>query len=237
MSEQSKKITRDEFYEEVWRTPMNQLAATSGACRLRVDTHIDIPLMGPEDQLVISATLVVYDGVPSLNSDVAKTIALGRLESWARSIEAMKRQCDLRAARRDRTLSRLHFEGPYSSRAIRLLPNGFWMSGKTSDHSGRARPRNGGSNRVDGNQNLLRLPGIGDFQAEVFVESDDELKCIHRIQAQTAGAEKGLVVLDIVGRDLKHQVLDHQLLELLAQGACVVHQKIPPSILSAEPVM
>ena len=52
--------------------------------------------------------------------------------------------------------------------------------------------------------------GIGDFDAEMFVEHDDELEGIDGIKAEAAGAEERLVVGDFLRFHLQHQGLDDQ---------------------------
>jgi hypothetical protein len=41
------------------------------------------------------------------------------------------------------------------------------------------------------------------------------LEGIHRIQAEAAGAEKGLLVVNLFCPDLQHEVLDHQPFDVL----------------------
>ena len=54
-----------------------------------------------------------------------------------------------------------------------------------------------GVNGVDVQQHDLRRSRIGDFQAEIFIERDDELERIYGIQAQATGTEQRQIIADL----------------------------------------
>jgi hypothetical protein len=52
------------------------------------------------------------------------------------------------------------------------------------------------------------------------------LEGIHGVEAEAAGAEERLVVFDIVGADLEHEVFDHHFFDALPQRDFVFHDLI-----------
>src|SRR3569833_1040354 len=61
-------------------------------------------------------------------------------------------------------------------------------------------------------QNFLRGRGVGDFHAEIFIETHHKLQCVQRIQSQTSGTEEREVVRDFRRGHLQHEVLHHHCL-------------------------
>ncbi len=74
---------------------------------------------------------------------------------------------------------------------------------------------NGGGHGINALQDAPGDVGIGNFEAVGFVQGHDELKGVHGIKADAAGAEEWLVVGNFLGPDLKHEVLDHEPLDFL----------------------
>ena len=58
----------------------------------------------------------------------------------------------------------------------------------------------------------------------MLIQRDYELKRVHRIQTEAVRAEKGLIIGDFGGWNLKHQVLDHEILDSFPEVAGVVHR-------------
>ena len=50
---------------------------------------------------------------------------------------------------------------------------------------------------------------VGDLQAKMLVQGDYQLQGVDRIEAQAARAKEELVIGDLRGTHLQHQVLDH----------------------------
>ena len=86
-----------------------------------------------------------------------------------------------------------------------------------------------GRDGIDTLKNLARGLGIGNLELVGLVERHDQLKGVHGIQAEAAGAEEGLVVWDVGRGDLEHEVLHHQPFDVLFKRSRVIHYKMPPS--------
>jgi len=76
---------------------------------------------------------------------------------------------------------------------------------------------------VDVGEGFFRSGGVGDFEAVVFFEGDDELKGVDGIQPQAAGTEKSKVVSNFFGALLKHQVFDKEFFYVRFELVDVVH--------------
>jgi hypothetical protein len=57
--------------------------------------------------------------------------------------------------------------------------------------------------------------GIGDLEPVILVEGHDKLQCIDRIEAEASRSEQGLVVADLFGGSLEHEVLNDHALDVL----------------------
>lgn len=84
--------------------------------------------------------------------------------------------------------------------------------------------------RRDGGDALKNLPrgfGIGNLEAVGFVQGDNQLEGVHRIQTNAAGAEQRLIIANLFGADLEHEVFDHQPPDVLLDRRYVIHYKMP----------
>ena len=70
------------------------------------------------------------------------------------------------------------------------------------------------NNAVDVTHDFLRPLGIGNFQAVIFFQGDDQLQRVHRIQPQAARPEQRLVIPDFRRTDLEHQIFNQHLFDL-----------------------
>lgn len=71
-------------------------------------------------------------------------------------------------------------------------------------------------------QDMARGLGIADFKAVGLIQGHDQLEGIHGIQADAARAEQRLVITDLFRADLKHEVFDHEPLDVLFER-CIFH--------------
>jgi hypothetical protein len=81
----------------------------------------------------------------------------------------------------------------------------------------------GGDDGVDVGEGFFGGGGVGDFEAVVFFEGDDELKGVHGVEAKSAGAEEGEVVRDFFGLLLQHQIFNEQFFYVGFELVNVVH--------------
>jgi hypothetical protein len=81
----------------------------------------------------------------------------------------------------------------------------------------------GVGDRIDGLQDFFGGSGVGDFDAEIFVETDHELQGIDGIEAEAAGAKEREVVTDFGGCYLQHEVFNHHCFDAFFQSCCVFH--------------
>lgn len=90
--------------------------------------------------------------------------------------------------------------------------------------------------RGDGLKDVFGGGRIHDLHPVVFIERHHDLQSVHRIEPEAFRPEEGLIVADLVWADLEHEVARQEFFDGLSEGLGVAHQKIPPSILMAEPV-
>ena len=64
---------------------------------------------------------------------------------------------------------------------------------------------------------------VGDFERIRLVQSHHQLQGIHRIQAQAIRAKELLVVGNVFGCGLEHEILDHHALDFLFKNCAVIH--------------
>jgi hypothetical protein len=76
---------------------------------------------------------------------------------------------------------------------------------------------NGCGHGVNGLEDTLGDFGIGDFETVVFVEADNKLQGVNRVETQAIRPEQDLVVANFIGANLKHQVVDHHSFDLRFQ--------------------
>ena len=75
-----------------------------------------------------------------------------------------------------------------------------------------------GGDGVDGGEGVFGYVGVGDGDAELFFEGDDELEGVDGVEAEAIGAEEGEVVGDLLAGGAEHEVFDHHVLDGLFQG-------------------
>ena len=66
---------------------------------------------------------------------------------------------------------------------------------------------------------------IGDFQAIGFVQGDDKLEGIDRIEANASGPEERLAVDDFLRFELQHEIFHHELFDVVLERCCIFHFK------------
>jgi len=66
----------------------------------------------------------------------------------------------------------------------------------------------------DGMQCFARDGGIGNLNAVMFVQRDDQLEGVHGVQTEAAWSEERLVVANFLRSDLQQQVFDQQAFDL-----------------------
>ena len=71
--------------------------------------------------------------------------------------------------------------------------------------------------RIDSAKGLARDFGIGHTYSENFLHTDDELKCVNRIQPQTGWTEQGKIVRNFVDGGLEHQIFHQHFFNASAQ--------------------
>ena len=64
---------------------------------------------------------------------------------------------------------------------------------------------------------------VGNLQTVVLVQSDNQLECIHGIEPEAAGAEKGLFIADFFGGNLEHAILHEHFFDFAPQSGGIVH--------------
>ena len=83
--------------------------------------------------------------------------------------------------------------------------------------------RDGRHDGVDVRERLFGCGRVGDFKAVIFFERDDELKRVHRIEAEPPGAEKREVIRDFFGLLLQHQIFDEKFFYVGFELVDIVH--------------
>ena len=88
---------------------------------------------------------------------------------------------------------------------------------------------------------------VGEFEAEFFLEGNDELECVNGIESKSLGAENGGICGYFFGTHWEHEFGDHEFSDLLFEGVhlsrCRLRepagwrQNRPPSIFNVLPVM
>jgi len=98
------------------------------------------------------------------------------------------------------------------------------MRGNSIGHSGNALKDSAGGLR------------IGDLEPVILVECHDELQCIDRIEAEASRPEQGLVIANLIGGDLEHEVLNDHAFDVLFERRRIIHYEMPSFALNTEPV-
>jgi hypothetical protein len=86
------------------------------------------------------------------------------------------------------------------------------------------------SDGVDGLHRLSRRFRVGEFQAVVFFQGDDQLQRVHRIQSQAARPEQRLVIADLRRADLEHQIFNQHLFDLGFEFNRIVHCELKSAV-------
>ena len=81
----------------------------------------------------------------------------------------------------------------------------------------------GGGDGVDGGENFFGGGGVGNFEAVVFIEHDNELEGVDRIEAEAAGTEEREIISDFFRALLEHEVFDEKFFYLGFELVDVVH--------------
>ena len=75
--------------------------------------------------------------------------------------------------------------------------------------------RDGGGEGLDAAEDFLGNGLVGDLEPVMFIERDHQLEGINRVEAEPAGAEKRLLIADLRGGHLEHEVLHHHAFDVL----------------------
>src|ERR1035437_8905507 len=82
---------------------------------------------------------------------------------------------------------------------------------------------NGFGHSGDALENFASALRGGDLEPVFLVERHDQLEGIHRVKAEAASTEEGLLVANLFGGDLQHEVLHHQLLDFPLECPVAIH--------------